>query len=564
MVLGSNARRNTGKRQAPLRVLLLSSPHPLEENPLPPLSLTYLTAVLEAAGVEVEILDFLVSRYSPARLRNVLAAFHPQLVGVTCVTMTYPRAARMLRVVKTFDPNIITAIGGPHVTFTAEETLRRAPWTDIAVIGEGEDTIVELARAVDSARDAGGVAGVAGISFRNGDTIAATAPRPLISDLDRLPLPARHRLPLARYQALGMPCTVVTSRGCAYDCLFCSANRMFGHRVRFREPGLVVDEIESIRRDLGFRRINIVDDTFTVNHHHAERVCDEMLRRKLDVDWSVYARVDNITPDLATLMKRAGCNTVLFGIESADETILRTIRKGITPDDMRRGIAIATKAGLRVYCSFIIGLPGETRRTIAASNVFAGEVNADFGAEYGYHILAPLPGTDLYHRATDYSLRITSRNWACYDANQAITEQATISRALAEETLASYDELIEHAWKDIRRRAAAGDTASIDRLEGNRRQAFIWSLLKKGLIETAGRLSLAVARRPAEAEATLAELVTRRMKLPEDTVRQELRMLVAAGLIQLVADKGGTGWRWCRERRWHGEYPSPVRLAPRT
>ncbi|MEE8353866.1 MAG: radical SAM protein [Dehalococcoidales bacterium] len=543
-----------------MRVLLLSTPHPLEENPLPPLSLAYLTAVLEAEGVEVEVLDFLVSRYSPARLRRALADFRPQLVGVTCVTMTYPRAARMLRVVKAFDPAVVTVIGGPHVTFTAEETLRRAPWTDVVVLGEGEDTIVELAAAVDSGRD---FAEVAGIAFRSGDTVTTTAPRPLISDLDRLPLPARHRLPLARYQALGMPCTVVTSRGCPYGCLFCSAHRMFGRRVRFRQPGLVVDEIERIRRDLGFRQINIADDTFTVDHRHAEQICDEILRRNLDLDWNAYARVDNMTPDLAALMKRAGCNTVLFGIESADETILKTIGKGITPDDMRRGVAIAAGAGLRVYCSFIIGLPGESRQTIAASDRFAGEINADFGAEYGYHILAPLPGTDLYHRAADYGLRITSRDWARYDANQAITEQATMSRALAEEALASYDEILAHAWEEIRCRAAAGDAASIERLEGNRRQAFVWALLEKGLIETAGRLSVAVARCPAEAEAVLAKRVARRLRLPEKAVRRELRTLVRAGLIELGHDEGGAGWRWRGERSGERHRPASLPSAPR-
>ena len=528
-----------------MRVLLLSTPHPLEENPLPPLSLAYLTAVLEAEGVEVEVLDFLVSRYSPARLRRALADFRPQIVGVTCVTMTYPRAARMLRVVKAFDPAIVTVIGGPHVTFTAEETLRRAPWTDVVVLGEAEDTIVDLTRAIDCGGD---LASVAGIVFRNGDTVTTTAPRPLITDLDRLPLPARHRLPLARYQALGMPCTVITSRGCPYGCLFCSAHRMFGRRVRFREPGLVVDEIERIRRDLGFRQINIVDDTFTANHRHAEAVCDEMLRRNLEVDWSVYARVDNMTPDLAALMKRAGCNTVLFGIESADEGILRTIGKGITPEDVRRGVAIAAGAGIGVYCSFIIGLPGESRQTIAASNAFAGEVNADFGAEYGYHILSPLPGTDLYHRAADYGLRITSRDWARYDANQAITEQATLSRALAEEALSGYDEIIEGAWEEVRRSAADGDAASIDRLEGKRRQAFVWSLLEKGLIEAAGRLSVAVASHPAEAEAVLTRRVARRLKLPEDAVRQDLRRLSGAGLIEIGRDQGAAGWRWSGDR----------------
>jgi hypothetical protein len=212
---------------------------------------------------------------------------------------------------------------------------------------------------------------------------------------------------------------------------------------------------------------------------------------------------------------------------------------------MRQGIAVAAAAGLRVYCSFIIGLPGESAATIAVSDRFASEVNASHGAEYGYHILAPLPGTDLYHRAADYGLRITSRNWARYDANQAITEQPSMPAALAEEALASYDEIMEHAWEEIRQRAADGDQPSIDRLEGGRRQAFVWSLLEQGLIEACGRVAAAPAGRPDEAEALLAKRLARRLKLPEDEVGQELRRLIAAGFIEL----GVGGWHWRGEAR---------------
>jgi len=300
-----------------MRVLLLSTPHPLEESPLPPLSLSYLASVLTREGLEVKILDFLVTHYHPKKLRRELEDYRPQLVGVTCVTLNYPIARRMLKVCKDFDPHIFTVIGGPHVTFALEETLLQSPWIDAIVIGEGERTLVELARAVAETKD---IHHVPGIAFADGGAVVKTSPQALIENLDQLPLPARELLPMARYRALGTPCTVITSRGCPYSCIFCSGHRMFGPKVRFRSPGLVVDEIEKLQRDFGLAKINIVDDTFTLNHHHTRAVCEEMLRRNLKIKWSVFARVDRIREDLAQLMKRAGCEWVLFGVESKRES----------------------------------------------------------------------------------------------------------------------------------------------------------------------------------------------------------------------------------------------------
>ncbi|MCK5123744.1 MAG: cobalamin-dependent protein, partial [Dehalococcoidia bacterium] len=151
-----------------MRVLLLSTPHPLEESPLPPLSLSYLASVLKQEGIEVRILDFLVTQYNPKKLRRELEEYGPQLVGATCVTLNYPIARRMLKVCKDFDPHIFTVIGGPHVTFALEETLLRSPCIDAIVIGEGERTLVELARLVEQGKD---IRHVPGIAFADGGTV---------------------------------------------------------------------------------------------------------------------------------------------------------------------------------------------------------------------------------------------------------------------------------------------------------------------------------------------------------------------------------------------------------
>ena len=524
-----------------MRVLLLSTPHPLEESPLPPLSLSYLASVLAQEGIEVKILDFLVTRYHPNKLRRELEEYRPQLVGATCVTLNYPIARRMLKVCQDFDPNIFTVIGGPHVTFALEETLLSSPWIDAVVIGEGERTLVELARAVAEDKD---IHHVSGIAFADGERVLKTSPRPLIENIDQLPLPTRELLPMARYRALGTPCTVITSRGCPYSCIFCSGHRMFGPRVRFRNPGLVVDEVEKLQRDFGLAKINIVDDTFTLNHNHAQAVCEEMLRRNLKMKWSVFARVDRISENLAQLMHRAGCEWVLFGIESADEGILKAIKKGFTPEDIRRGVKTAAEAGINVFNSFILGLPGESRETAHKSLAFGDELYQKYGAKYGFHMLSPLPGTEIYERAKDYGIRILTRNWARYNANEPITETATMSGEMVKEAMSIYDRGIEAAWDNIKQRAKDGDAECAGIMDGKERNEFVWALLQGDVIEKLGGMASAGILNPGDAQAELARRVSQRLDI--DTVLTQRRMgeLIARGALQLQSEGNGLRWQW--------------------
>jgi anaerobic magnesium-protoporphyrin IX monomethyl ester cyclase len=527
--------------QIPMRVLLLSTPHPLEESPLPPLSLSYLAAVLTQQGIDVKILDFLVTHYHPGKLRRALQEYKPQLVGATCVTLNYPIARRMLKVCKDFDPRIFTVIGGPHVTFALEDTLLTSPWIDAIVIGEGERTLVELAEAVAEDKD---VHEVAGIAFADGGKVFRTAARPLIDNLDQLPLPARELLPMARYRALGTPCTVITSRGCPYSCIFCSGHRMFGPRVRFRSPGLVVDEIERLQRDFGLPKINIVDDTFTLNHNHTRAVCEEMLRRNMRMKWSVFARVDRISEDLAQLMNRAGCEWVLFGVESADEGILRTIKKGFTPDQVRRGVKIAAEAGISVFNSFILGLPGESRETAHRSLAFGDELYQKYGAKYGFHMLSPLPGTEIYERAKDYGIHILSQNWARYTANEPITETTTMSTEMVKEAMSIYDRGIEAAWDNIKLQAEHGDPECTRMIEGKEREQFVWALLQGDIIEKLGRITSAVALNPGDVESELARRVSEKLGVDIEVAQRRLGELITRGALQLQSEGNPVRWQW--------------------
>ena len=197
-----------------MRFLLINPHYPISETPSPPLGLAYLAGALEQAGVEVKILDLVVFPYDINMLKSLLKDFSPHFVGTTAVTMTYDNAISVIKDVKRLKPDAITVIGGPHVTFFAEESLKSTPEMDFAVLGEGEETIIDLIREAQGDQN---WKNVKAIAFREGTQIYNTGPREVLTDFDTLPFPARHLIPLGRYRALGMPISITTSRGCPFN-----------------------------------------------------------------------------------------------------------------------------------------------------------------------------------------------------------------------------------------------------------------------------------------------------------------------------------------------------------
>ena len=522
-----------------MRVLLIAAPYPLDEFPTPPLSLCYLAGNLLANGFEVEILDLLTSKPSAAKIRRKLEQYRPQAVGITCVTLNFLAAAAILKTCKEFDPGVTTVIGGPHVSFAAEDAFRRAPWIDIVVAGEGDVTVVDLASALDRGAD---LEKVAGLYINRNGKVTRTAPRPLIDNLDELPFPARHLLPLSKYHALGSACSVVSSRGCPYGCIFCTTPRVYGRKVRFRQPRIVVDEIEVICREHGFSQINMVDDTFTLNHPHATEICRELIRRHLPVKWTIFSRVDTLTRELLDLMREAGCTCMLFGVESGNQEVLNCIKKGITPEKVRNGVRMATEAGIGTFASFILGLPGETPERALETEGLATELSERWGTLYGFHYLSPFPGTELFDQARKLGIRFLTRNWSRYDANEPITEASEGGIAGVREVMARYDKGIALAWENIRHDAAAGDAESIERLQKKQTLGFVWRLLQEDNIEKMGRVrGTATAR---DAETRLIETLARKLGTPLEVAGQEISRLSQNRWLQPEPSSNGFVWHW--------------------
>jgi anaerobic magnesium-protoporphyrin IX monomethyl ester cyclase len=466
-----------------MRVLLINPFYPISETPSPPLGLAYLAAALEEAGVDVRVLDLVVIPYSTQMLAKILDDVQPELVGLTAVTMTVDHAMAVIEGVKRHSPRAVTVMGGPHVTFSAPQTLKACPSLDVAVLGEGERTIVELVRAVAAGSD---FENIAGIAHRSDGAIRFTSPRGFIADLDSLPAPARHLLPLGRYRALGMPISMTTTRGCPHQCIFCVGRKMVGAKVRYRSPHQVVDELEAIGR-LGFHQVNIADDLFTADKGHCAAVCDEILRRGLKIRWTSFSRVDTVSEDILSKMKAAGCTAVSFGVESANRAILKTTKKRITPEQVVEAVRMCARTGVTPFASFILGLPGETPKTIQETMEFGRQLK-ELGLLYGFHLLAPFPGTDVRERSAAYGIRILTDDWTQYHANRAVTETATVSRDILDAIAIEWETNFNRYLGGIKERMLAG-TAGADeakQLINLERIVVVYDLMMKQVIEAVG------------------------------------------------------------------------------
>jgi anaerobic magnesium-protoporphyrin IX monomethyl ester cyclase len=517
------------------RVLLINTPYPYEECPVPPLGLAYLAGILRREKAEVRILDLLMARYSPELLRKELREFQPHIVGATCSTVNFKTASRILKLCKNFDSGMVTLIGGPHASFVAADLIQEAPWIDVVVMGEGDQTVVELVKAIEDGSD---LARVAGIAFRKNGKAVVNAPRPLIKDLDSLPLPARDLLPVSKYRALRVPFTVITSRGCPFGCIFCSAPKMFGRGVRYRNPKLVVDEIEMIHRELGFQEINIVDDTFTVKEPHVQAICQGMRDRNLKITWSVYSRVDTINPRMLNTMREAGCNWVCFGLESGSQKILDTIKKRITTDKSREGIKMAIDSGLNVLASFILGLPGEDPETAGQTVSLAKELFDTYKVSYGFHLLAPMPGTEVRERADEYGIRILTHNWSRYNANRPVAETTTFSAGQMMDIVRAYEHDVSEAWVEMQKQAKCGDVALQARVDKGDTQGFVWKLLSQGGIEQLGN--------SGRSESELAVAVSEKLGVGRSLAKREIRRLLSEGNLTCAPVPGENHpvWKW--------------------
>ncbi len=382
----------------------------------PPLNLMYLAGAVEKAGFVPRIVDANLLNAPPDTVAGIIARLRPHLVGLTATTATISKAFRYIRKIRDVLPECFIFIGGPHVTFLPVESLTGCRELDAVVIGEGEETVVDLVRSF-SMTDPRWPETIRGIAYRrkDGDTegIIVTPARPLIQDLDAVPFPARHLVPFHEYQLFNRDAAIgfmITSRGCTFACNYCSSSHLMGGLFRARSPGNVVDEVEELASTYNVDTIEFLDDNFMLDRSRALMVAREIRSRGLDVSFIASSRVNAVSHDVLTELKKAGLSTIYYGVESGSVRTLQLMNKRITLSMAEDAVRIAKDCGIRVLASFILGYPGERHEDMDATIRFALRLDPDYAQ---FTILTPYPGTPIFRELKEKDL-LATEDWDRY------------------------------------------------------------------------------------------------------------------------------------------------------
>lgn len=380
-----------------------------------PLNIAGIAAVLIANDYDVKIWDFDVEMIDDCIFEKRLKEFSPFLVGISCYTPTIIAGHKLASLVKRYLPDVLTVVGGPHVSALPAETLQEFRHFDIGVIGEGEETIVELARSLSAGSS---IEGIKGIVYRkdNGSHFITPRREP-IRDLDNLPLPARNLLNRNLYRGQAHRgfsrsylniTEIMTSRGCPNRCIFCASDVVMGGGVRFRSAHSIKREIDECIKRYGFNHFTISDDTFILKEDRLYEICEEFAMR--DVTWNCNARVWPISKKMLSIMAKSGCKGITFGVESGSPRILKLIKKNVTVEQIEAAFILSREAGIKlVEADIILGShPSETEEDIAMTKRLLSKISPDIVM---ISVLVPYPGTEVYSMMKERKMISDTARW---------------------------------------------------------------------------------------------------------------------------------------------------------
>jgi anaerobic magnesium-protoporphyrin IX monomethyl ester cyclase len=393
-----------------MKVLFVNPHYPHDPYTLllhPPLCYGYMARRLKASGHDVVHVDLPFVGNDPNALAPVIDEHRPDLVGITSVAQSYCQALELARLVKQSQWAPAVVFGGPHVTFIAAECLRRHATVDYVLLFDAEQAIVELCAALSAGATDDALRKVAGLCFRDSDgLIGSTAPAPPRMDLDGLGRPDRSIFDLGPYLDYDYETVVMTARGCPSHCTFCSTT-VAGRKARWNTPTHVCDELEEVI-GYGFRSVFVGDDTFSGDPERTIAICDEIKARGISVPWTSNMRAQDARPRVLDAMREAGAYRVFMGFESIQKATLRLVKKGATPQRMIEKARLVMDAGLELHASFIVGAPGDSHETLAATLDYIRLLNPTVAT---FNVMEPRPGTDVYHNPQRYGITVPDPYW---------------------------------------------------------------------------------------------------------------------------------------------------------
>ncbi len=457
-----------------MRILLVNPSQndpAVPDNLQPSGALILMGTMAHNSGHDVKIVHIGVDA-SMAQFENVVSSFKPELVGITMNTFQTKSAKRISKITKEKNGKTQVVVGGPHPSALKSRIFRAFPSVDVAVVGEGEHTFLEIAGGKP-------LGGIKGICYDGG----MNEPRPLAENLDYLPLPNLDLVDISKFT--GVPpvgaypsAYTMASRGCPFHCTFCNKS-VWGNRVRYRKPERVIEEIKWLHEKYGMREIFFQDDTFNLNREWAEELLSLIIDNKLNKE-IVYkapfrANEKLVDEELLRLAKKAGFWLLFYGVESGNQGMLDGMRKELTVGEIKRAFKLTHAAGLRTIASFIIGMPMETRETISDSIVLWREIKPDDG---DFSPAIPLPGTEL-ERTVVHKHHLLVQDYDEYSPKKVLVRTDSLTK------------------QDLERyRARAVDEIALTMLSRNKKRVVINSL--KNPVRAArvvGRLLLHTVRK---------------------------------------------------------------------
>lgn len=370
----------------------------------PPPGLMSIAAVLREAGHDVSILDG--SLLSKEEILKGIDDNKPEFLGISCVSLMWPKARELAKEVKKKYPDVYIAVGGPGPSFFQEKCFEESSDIDAVCLREGEYTVRDIVKRLEKGE---GMEGCEGTIIKTKEGIMRNPERPLIENLDELPPYAldlvdmlKYEPPTGHYSRLPIA-QMMSARGCPCECIYCY--RVNGKTIRLRSAKNVVDEMEYYVKNFGVKEIKIWDDLFTFNKERVMQICDEIIRRDLDVTWYCASRVDTINEELIKNMAKAGCWCILYGIETGVPKNQKTIKKNLDLSKVEETIRLTHKYGIKAFTTFILGIPGETYEEGLQTIEFAKKIDAFYTEFFSF---TPFPGSPIYEEVEKYGVMSSS------------------------------------------------------------------------------------------------------------------------------------------------------------
>jgi radical SAM superfamily enzyme YgiQ (UPF0313 family) len=390
----------------------------LGENRFDPIQLGYLSAFLKQRGYKVNIIQQRTE--TDKQVLNKIVKLHPDIVGFSTMTFNFNKARQLARKLKILLPNVKIIFGGYHVSANSESLT--FPEIDFLVFGEGEETLADLVDSIDSGNHSD-LGKVAGIGYKIDNRLVVTPRRERITNLDSLPFPDRYGMKFCRMGAPMIPipeqqnnfAQITYSRGCYHNCSFCTSPIMWQQQVCFRSAKNTVDEIEELISTHKTNALFFTDLTFNTDEKRVFELLDEMQRRNINVSWSAACRVtDNIS--LLQKMRDAGCVRIAYGVESLDDNVLHSLRKGISLDDIIKCFSVTNDLGIITRAYLMMGYPTDNKQSLKYLESTVQQLPAD---QIRISFITPFPGTRFYDEMKEKNL-ILSDDFNDYDTERPL------------------------------------------------------------------------------------------------------------------------------------------------